>query len=44
MALTGVTTSLYYALEAALLQMESLKMIIQDDASAYLVDIPASKE
>ena len=40
MALPVVATSLSYAPEAALLQMESLKMIIQDAASSYPKYIP----
>ena len=44
MALHVVATSLSYAPEAALLQLESLKMILQYAASDYPTDIPDSNE
>ena len=39
-----ITASLSYASEAALLQLESLKTLLQDSASAYPSYIPASNK
>ena len=44
MAFPVVSTRLTYAPAAALIHLESLKMLLQDDASAYPADTPDYKE
>ena len=44
MALTVVTIGLYYAPVAALIQLESLNMLLKVDASAYTSGIPSLNE
>ena len=44
MAFPVISDSLFYAHEAALLQLESLQMLLQDSASAYTTDKPDSNE